>query len=305
MYKLWRIFKFAIQGFFRNFWLSLVTITMMLMAIVSVTLLVSIDYVKQATIAGVEQKVDILISMQYEIEREDVDTLVLDLEELPEVKKVRIISPEDNMELFKQNNSNSKAIKALDVFEDDENPFGYSLAIQAYNLDQYKTISAFIEKEEYAGIVKASTFHDYESFVNKINNLSKILNKYSWYIIAIFAVISLVVIFNTIRMSIYTRKDEIVIMKLVGAGNWFIRAPFFIESIFYALVSVLIVIGVTYPIVNFIQPSLTNYFQDTQVINLAGYFQSNFLYIFGWQFLALATLNVVSTAVAMKKYLKS
>ena len=122
---------------------------------------------------------------------------------------------------------------------------------------------------------------------------------------AIFAVISLVVIFNTIRMSIYTRKDEIVIMKLVGAGNWFIRAPFFIESIFYALVSVLIVIGVTYPIVNFIQPSLTNYFQDTQVINLAGYFQSNFLYIFGWQFLALATLNVVSTAVAMKKYLKS
>ena len=146
MYKLWRIFKFAIQGFFRNFWLSLVTITMMLMAIVSVTLLVSIDYVKQATIAGVEQKVDILISMQYEIEREDVDTLVLDLEELPEVKKVRIISPEDNMELFKQNNSNSKAIKALDVFEDDENPFGYSLAIQAYNLDQYKTISAFIEK---------------------------------------------------------------------------------------------------------------------------------------------------------------
>ena len=287
MYKLWRIFKFAIQGFFRNFWLSLVTITMMLMAIVSVTLLVSIDYVKQATIAGVEQKVDILISMQYEIEREDVDTLVLDLEELPEVKKVRIISPEDYMELFKQNNSNSNAIKALDVFEDD------------------KTISAFIEKEEYAGIVKASTFHDYESFVNKINNLSKILNKYSWYIIAIFAVISLVVIFNTIRMSIYTRKDEIVIMKLVGAGNWFIRAPFFIESIFYALVSVLIVIGVTYPIVNFIQPSLTNYFQDTQVINLAGYFQSNFLYIFGWQFLALATLNVVSTAVAMKKYLKS
>ena len=95
-----------------------------------------------------------------------------------------------------------------------------------------------------------------------------------------------------------------MIMKLVGASNSFVRAPFILEGVFYALVSVLILIAVVYPTVNIIQPSLTNYFQDMHVINIAGYFQDNFLNIFGLQFLFLAVLNIFSTIIAIRKYLK-
>ena len=304
MHSLLRIIKFALQGFFRNFWLSVVTITMMLMAVFSVTLLVGIDYIKQATLAGVEQKVDILISMKYEIEKDRVETLVNDLEELPEVKNVRMITPAENRVLFEESNIDSKAKQALEIFSEEENPFSYSLAIQAYDLDQYSIISDFIQQEKYSEWIEDSALHDYDTFVEKINNIANLVNKYSWWIIAIFGLISIIVIFNTIRISIYTRKNEIVIMKLVGASNWFVRAPFILESIFYALVAVLIIVLASYLLVGFIQPSLNTYFQDTHVVDLLGYFQSNFLYIFGIQFLVLAFLNVISTSVAIKKYLE-
>jgi len=97
---------------------------------------------------------------------------------------------------------------------------------------------------------------------------------------------------------------KVMIMKLVGANNRFIRAPFLLEGIFYALASIAILIAIVYPIINFIQPSLTSYFQDADVINLQQYFRYNFWYIFGSQFLVLAIVNILSTTIAIRKYLR-
>lgn len=299
-----RVLKFAIQGFFRNFWLSLVTITMMLMAVLSVTLLLSMNYIKEATISGVENKVDILVELKPNVTQEQVDGLVIDLERLSEIKDVKIISPEENKELFKQYNLNSKVKEALNVYGEDENPFSYFLAIKAYNLDQYSKILEFVGQDKYLSIVEGSDTNTHQEFIDKINKISNFVNRYSWYLAGIFVLISIVVIFNTIRISIYTRRDEIMIMKLVGAGNWFVRLPFIIESVLYALAAMLIVILVIYPLVNFIQPSLNVYFQGLQVIDLVGYFRNNFVQIFVYQFIVLAILNIISTAVAIRKYLK-
>ena len=304
MQNILRIIKFGLQGFFRNFWLSLVSITMMLMALFSVTLLIGMDYTKEAAIAGVNKKVDILVSLQKDTLKEDLEILVNDLNTLKEVKKVSIITPQENKVLYEQSGLGEKAKQALEIFSEEENPFSYSLAIQAYKINQYQIILDFVQEEKYSSVVEYSDFHDFDQFITKIDNFANALNKYSWYITLFFGLISLVVIFNTIRISIYTRKDEIMIMKLVGASNSFVRAPFILEGVFYALVSVLILIAVVYPTVNIIQPSLTNYFQDMHVINIAGYFQDNFFNIFGLQFLFLAVLNIFSTIIAIRKYLK-
>jgi len=299
-----RVLKFAIQGFFRNFWLSLVTITMMLMAVISVTLLLSMDYIKEATISGVENKVDILVELKPKVTQEQVDMLVIDLERLEEIKDVKVITPEENKELFKQYNLSSKIKEALDVYGEDENPFSYLLAIKAYNLDQYPKILEFVAQDKYLTIIEGSDANTHQEFIDKINKISNFVNRYSWYLASIFVLISVVVIFNTIRISIYTRRDEIVIMKLVGAGNWFVRLPFIIESVLYALATILIVILLIYPLVNLIQPGLNNYFQGLQAIDLLGYFRKNFVEIFVYQFIVLAILNIISTAVAIRKYLK-
>ena len=304
MHNILRIIKFGIQGFFRNFWLSLVSITMMLMALFSITLLIGIDYTKEAAISGVNKKVDIVVSIKKDVANDDLEILINDLDKLKEVKNITKITPEENKLLYEKSNISNKAKEALEMFSDEENPFSHSLAIQAYELNQYQSILDFVKNEEYSGIVEYSDFHDFDEFISKINVLAEGINKYSWYITVFFGLIALVVIFNTIRISIYTKKDEIGIMKLVGASNWFIEAPFILEGIFYAFTSVLILIIVVYPVVNIIQPSINNYFQDAHVINIAGYFKYNFFSIFGIQFIALALLNIFSTIIAMRKYLK-
>lgn len=302
MLSIFRILKFAIQGFFRNFWLSLVTITMMIMAVLSMTLLVGINHIKDTTVQGVEQKVDISVAMKPDIVREDVETLVHDLEGLEEVKNVTIITPEENLEIFRQNNANSSIKDALDIFEEDENPLSYSLTIQAFNLNQYENILNFLDQDQYLAMAESSVFRDHQDIVVKIDGLANVVNKYSWYVIAIFILISIIVIFNTVRMSIYTRKDEVMIMKLVGANNWFIRTPFLLESVFYGLAAILIVIVIVYPLLDFvIQPSINSYFSG---LELSAYFKNNIFYIFGYQFLILAIINILSTAVAIKRYLK-
>ncbi len=304
MYSFFRIIKFALQGFFRNFWLSLVTITMMFLSIFSVTLLLGIDYMKQATLKGVEQKVDILVSLKPNVSKENLDSLYDDLKYLPEVKKVTIITPEDNKRLFQERNADSSVLKALDVFNENENPFNYNLAVNAYDLNQYQKILDFIQQEKYAPLIEGSAFHNYQEFITQINKIADTVNRYSWYLIGIFILISSIVIFNTIRMSIYTRKDEIMIIKLVGASNWFVQMPFIIESLFYALLALALVVLVVFTVANFLQPSLNVYYQGADVINITSYFQSKFWLIFGGQFLALAFLNVVSTLFAVRKYLK-
>ena len=304
MQNISRIIKFGIQGFFRNFWLSLVSITMMLMALFSITLLIGMDYIKGAAIAGVNEKVDILVSIKKDTVKEDLEILVNNLNSLKEVKNISIISPEENRILYEKSGIGNKAKEVLEIFSEEENPFSYSLAIQAYKINQYQIILDFVQQDEYFTIVEYSDFHDFDLFISKINDLAKGINKYSWYIILFFSLISLVVIFNTIRISIYTRKNEIMIMKLVGASNSFVRAPFILEGVLYALVSVLILITVVYPIVNIIQPYINNYFQSSHVINISRFFIDNFLKIFGLQFLFLAFLNIFSTIIAIRKYLK-
>ncbi|MFA6466385.1 MAG: permease-like cell division protein FtsX [Patescibacteria group bacterium] len=304
MINLFRVFKFALQGFFRNFWLSVVTITIMLMAVLSVTLLMSMDYIKETTIKSVENQIDILVEIRPNISREEIENFVLELDDLDEVDDIVIISPEQNRELFLQNNTDEKVKEVLNVYADNENPFSYSLSVKAYKLSQYSNILNFVNQEKYSNLIETSDIDTHEEIINKINSIANFLNKYSWYITGIFLLISVLVIFNTIRISIYTRRDEITIMKLVGAGNAFVRVPFILESIFYALTAVLIVIAISYPLVNLVQPVLNSYFQGDQVINLVSYFNSNFVEIFVYQLIVLVVLNVVSTAIAVKRYLK-
>jgi cell division transport system permease protein len=305
MYSFFRIIKFALQGFFRNFWLSLVTVTMMFLSLFSITFLLGIDYMKQATLQGVENKVDILVSLKPNVSKESLDSLYDDLKYLPEVKKVSIITPDDNKKLFQERNSDSTVLKALDIFGENENPFSYNLAVNAYDLNQYQKILEYIQQDKYKDIIEGSAFHNYEQFITQINKVADSVNRYSWYIIGIFILISIVVIFNTIRMSIYTRRDEIIIIKLVGASNWFVQMPFIIESLIYALLALALVILVVFTAANFLQPSLNVYYQGSEVINLTGYFHDKFWLIFGGQFLALAFLNTLSTLFAVRKYLKS
>ena len=119
----------------------------------------------------------------------------------------------------------------------------------------------------------------------------------------LFAVIAFLIIFNTIRVAIYTERTEISIKKLVGATNWFIRSPFIVESFFYAILGTVLAVAVVFPALNVVQPYIDAFFL-AEGFSLRDYFMSHFLAIFGIELLITILLNVSSSSIAIRRYLR-
>ncbi|MFA4937504.1 MAG: FtsX-like permease family protein, partial [Patescibacteria group bacterium] len=119
----------------------------------------------------------------------------------------------------------------------------------------------------------------------------------------IFLVIALLVVFNTIRINIYSQREEIEIKRLVGATNWYIRAPFWVESIIYALLATLITAVIFYFSLGWLDPYVASLFDNYQ-FSLAEYFTTNGWFFFGSQFLGATVLNILASYIAMHRYLK-
>ena len=119
----------------------------------------------------------------------------------------------------------------------------------------------------------------------------------------LFLALGILVVVNTIRVSIYTQREEVGIMKLVGATNWFIRGPFLLEAIFYSLTAVLVCFIIIYPALQVFSSSTLSNLGGVP-FNLSGYYQRDFWWLFLGQFFGLVVINGCSTALALRRYLK-
>ncbi|MCD4706030.1 ABC transporter permease [bacterium] len=296
-----RIIQFAFQNFYRNFWLAIVTITMLVVTMFSVTALIGLNVVTDQVVKSIEDKIDISVYFKQDVDESQILKAKVELSSLSEVEKITLVSKEDALALFKKKyQDNESILSSVDVLN--ENPLSNFFIIKAKNSEDYPKILETLNKKEYNQIIKKKDFDDHKIFINKISSIKDKTKKMGIIIIAIFSFIASLIVFNTVRIAIYTHRNEIKIMKLVGATNWFIRAPFLLEEFFYASVSLLILMSFFYPLLNFIQPHL-NYFLEYD-FDLISYFKNNFLVIFGLQFLVVVLINSVSSFLAMKKYLK-
>ncbi|MBT4277824.1 hypothetical protein HOD96_03720 [Candidatus Falkowbacteria bacterium] len=297
-----RIIKFAFQNFYRNFWLAIVTVTMLVVALFSVSTLITLNVVLDQAVKSVEDKIDVSIYFKKDIEEAKILAAKVELSNLPEVEKVTLINQEEASLLFKEYHKEDEVILSS-VDSLDENPFSNLLIVKAYNMEDYSGILKMLDKKEYSSLIEKKDFDDHKAVISKITLIKDRIKKIGYIIIAIFSFIAALIVFNTVRITIYTHRNEITIMRLVGATNWFIRAPFLFEEVFYALASCLILISIFYPLLSFLEPHF-NYFLEYD-FDLISYFKNNFFYIFGAQFLAVAFINSISSFIAMKKYLKA
>lgn len=296
-----RIIKFAFQNFYRNFWLGIVTITMLIVTLFSITTLITLNVVTDQVVKSIENKIDVSVYFKENVDESQILKAKAELGNLSEVEKVTLVSRDEALILFKEQHKDDPTILSS-IEELDANPLPDFLIIKAKNTKDYPKVLDVLNTEEYNEIIERKDFDDHKAIINKISLIKDRTKKLGLIIIAIFSSIAALIVFNTVRIAIYTHRDEIKIMKLVGATNWFIRAPFLFEEIFYALISSFVLISLFYPLLNFVQPHF-NYFLDYD-FDLISYFKNNFFIIFGLEFLIIAAINVLSSVVAMKKYLE-
>ena len=298
-----RAIKFGLQGFWRNIWLSLITISIFVLTLVIVNTLFTLNILGTTAIQSVEDRIDVSVSFVPEATEETVLATRGFLLGLSQVKDVEYVTAEEVLSDFMEENANQDGV--LDSIEEiGENPFGSQLVVQAVDPSDFSFILEALESPEYAPYIEDKDFQDHEFIISQINQAIERLRFGGIIIGGIFAIISILIVFNTIRVAIYTHREEIGIMRLVGASSWFIRAPFYFEIFLYSLLSMVVMGGVLYPILTFLEPKVNSFFDGVDVPLVASFFGSDWYLVFGLQFLGLFILGVIAATFAMQRYLR-
>lgn len=301
MQSLFRIIKFSFQDIARNVWLTIVTITILLLALLSINTLEIVRVISDNAVGAVKEKINISLYLKAEAPEEEILALRESLLSSERVKSVSYISRQKALENFREKyKNNQEVLNALK--ELGRNPLSPSLTILPQNFEESGLLINELRVLDNA-IIESRDFSDNAVILEKISNITKRINEIGLFIIAIFIITSLLVVYNAIRVAIYTHRQEIEIMRLVGASNFFIYMPYIVSAFVYTLISILIVISVFYPFLSLLQPYLEVFFTGYNV-NILSYFVDNFWPIFGMQFGIVLFINVTATLFAVRKYSK-
>lgn len=297
--SLLRVIKFSFQDVFRNIWLSLVTIIILILALFTVNMLLVVKVIGQTAVEAVKDKIDINLFIRPEASEEQIMALKARISNLEEVRDLNYISKEQAQENFKINyQDNPEVLQALRAVG--KNPFTPSLIIKPKNLDVFNNLINKLNAIE-DPIIESRNFADYKVMLEKINNITDKVSEAGIALSIIFIFITVLVIFNSVRVAIYTHRTEIKIMSLVGASNWFIQAPYLFSSVIYTAIGIGAIMMIFYPFLSLLQPYLEAFFVGYNV-NLVTYFYGHIFKVFGLQFLVATLINILASYIAVKKY---
>ena len=297
-----RIVRFAFQNFRRNFWLSLLTTSILALALLSVNLLLVLNIMARAAITAVEDRIDVSVYFKPTASAEIVGGARSYLLSLPQVRSVEYTSPEVALQKLRERHAADPVIQDS-VRELEKNPLGATLAIKARNPADYPAIIASLDNPTFAPFVAEKNYGDHRTIINRIQNIARRIERSALMVSIIFVFIAGLIVFNSIRIALFTRREEIGIMRLVGASNAFIRTPFLIEALMYSLLATIIALAVTFPALGAVGSSLARFFDSTS-FNIFGYFVANAAPIFALQFIGASLLSIGTAAFAVGRYLK-
>lgn len=297
-----RLVKFAFQDFCRNFWLSLVTIITIMLALLSVNFLIAVRVMADAAVDSVRDKVDISLYFKHNASEPLVRSSAKELESLPQVESIRFVSREEALERFTKEHGGNVLLEES-IRELDDNPLGHTLVVKARTPEDYAAILSSLDGFEFSDHIETKNYNDYQAAIGRMNEIARNINAAGTAVIAIFALISALVAFNTMRVIIYTRGEEIGIMKLVGATDGFIRGPFILESVMYSVIAWAAACAVFFQLLRVAEPYLA-VFLGGGTLDACAYFADNFWNIFGIQLGILVLLNAVSSGMATRKYMR-
>ncbi len=298
--KILRIIKYGFQNFIRNSLLSLATIIVLVMALVVFEGLMIFQQVTNTAVVSLKDKIDISVFFKTNISETDVLKVKKDIESLKEVKAVEYVSRDKALESFKAKyESDPKISQAL--IELGNNPFFASLNIKANNPDDYSTIVNYIKSGDIKPMIEDLTFEESKLVIERLAKFISVLQNIGLALTIFLALTAVLITFNTIRLAIYSNREEIWIMRLVGASNSFINGPYIIESVIFGIVAAVFSLLIIGPFINFAADNITNFIPE---IDIRAFFYGNLFKIFFYELFFGALLSIVSGIFAIRKYIK-
>jgi cell division transport system permease protein len=238
----WRIFVASWKHVWRNLWIGLATVIVFTVALLSVNVLIATNVLLERAVTFIEERVDVTVLFQPNTPQGVLDQAKFYLTSLPQTQSARVISAEDALAAFKERNKNNQ--KVLDALNElPGNPLGAELVIKAHDTSDYPFLLDAVRNPQYLPFIHASSYEDHRDAIVWIQDAARSLRLFGSALVAIFTFFGLLAAFNAIRVAIYTQRDEIAIMRLVGASSSYIRWPFVLEGVWLATFASLLTTG--------------------------------------------------------------
>ncbi len=299
-----RIIRSGFVGFWRNAFVSIAAIFVMTVALFFVGSTMMLDKLLTVSLAQIQEKVDINVYFVVDAQQPAIDALKTLLQALPDVAEVTLTSRDEALAQFSERHKNDETImQGLEELGD--NPLGASLSIRAKETSQYEGIAQFLtdkqnQEDPQKPLIDEVNFVKNKQAIDKLTNIIHAVERSTFIAMIVLISASILITFNTIRLAIYTTREEISVMRLVGASNSFIRGPFMLQGIMYGVIAGILALLVLYPIALWLGPKTENFFN----FNLFTFFVSDFARLFATLVGVGITLGMVSSLLAVARYLK-
>ena len=300
-----RVFTGGAKNFARSGAVSFATVLIMTVTLTIVGSLIFLSAILTNTLASIQDKVDVNVYFVTNADERDIVAIQRKLEALPEVASVSYTSRDERLEEFRTRHENDElTLQALEELGD--NPLGAALAIKANDPSQYAAIVEFLSEDptvspESGPIIDSINYFQNKAVIDRLTAAIDATEKAGLAIVVLFAIASTIIALATIRLAIYTARDEIAVMRLVGASNAYIRGPFIVAGVISGLVAAVIALIIFYPATWYVGETLTTWLGG---FNLFEYYVSNFAMVFGILIGTGILVGALASWLAVRRYLK-
>jgi len=301
-----RVLRTGFQGFWRNGVVSLAAVLMMTVTLSIVSFLLFLNAVLNFSVGQVSERVDVTVYFYPEAEEVEIANLNQKIEELPLVEETVYISRDEALVRFMERHQNDAlTLRALE--ELGENPLGASLSIKAAEPSHYATIIGDLEEdglldpEVEGAIVERVNYQQNRELLGRLQDTIVTVQALGLGLTLFFMVISILITFNTIRLAIYSSREEVEIMRLVGAENQYIRGPFVVQGVLYGFVSAVLTLALLYPGTLWVSQKTSGFFGGMDVYV---YYANNFAQLFVITVVLGVILGVIASLFAIRRYLR-
>jgi len=292
-------------NFARNLWLAIAAMAIMIVTLTIILFSVIVNATFSNTVDQITEKIDVSLYLKDSTTPEQTQSLIKQLKALPAVKSVTYLDKEQALDAYKAQNAGNQQL--LQAINETDNPLPATVRIKPVDLNQIDQIRKFVNKPNILALQSdpASDSGDRRAAIDKITHATNILRRAGIVAVAVFATISVLIIFNTIQMAIFNRRDELQIMRLLGASTWYIRGPFVVEAVIYGILSAI----ASLLIINALFVTASSSLQATSFGLLDIGYSQTFFETHYWALLTMQlTLGILigaaSSVIATRRYLK-
>jgi cell division transport system permease protein len=296
-----RIVDSGVKNFGRQLGLNLATTFVMAITIALMTTFFYVDAISKEIFSNLQKQIGITAYFEQAAPSESILALKDKVKKIPGVQDVEYISREEAFKQFSEKYSQDKAVsKTIEIVG--ENPFPASFRVKAESLKSYEEVDSFLKNDDMQGLVAEVSYPRTEQMIKKIFSIASDVKGIGAALAIFLAIIVFVIVSSTVHLAVHNLREEIGIMKMMGASNWFVKGPYVVQGIICGLVAA--VISVTFF-------GIVSYFLSPNVAVLVGgsfdlfaFYRNNFALILFFDVIAAVLMGGLFNYAAVRQYLK-